>query len=39
MRQRRAPMTAGRIAFWVRVAFVVLIMLTYRASQPLQPGS
>jgi hypothetical protein len=39
MRQRRAPMTAGRIAFWVLVAFVLLIMLTYVASQSLQPGS
>jgi hypothetical protein len=32
-------MTAGRIVFWVLVAFVLLIVLTYVASQSLQPGS
>jgi hypothetical protein len=32
-------MTAGRIVFCVLVAFVLLIVLTYVASQSLQPGS
>jgi hypothetical protein len=39
MRQRPAPMTAGRIAFWVLVALGLLIVLTYVASQSLQPGA
>jgi hypothetical protein len=32
-------MTAGRIAFWVLIAVVLLIVLTLVASQSLQPGS